>query len=67
MIKISNLKKSFGTTQILNDINLNIEKNEFCVLLGASGSGKTTLLKILSGHSSFDSGEIKIDSVKFKK
>ncbi|WP_241201390.1 ATP-binding cassette domain-containing protein [Campylobacter fetus] len=46
MIKISNLKKSFGTTHILDDINLNIEKNEFCVLLGASGSGKTTLLKI---------------------
>ncbi|ANE35713.1 nitrate/sulfonate/bicarbonate ABC transporter, ATP-binding protein [Campylobacter iguaniorum] len=66
MIKISNLKKSFGNAQILKDINLNIEKNEFCVLLGASGSGKTTLLKILSGHSSFDSGEVGIDGVKFK-
>lgn len=67
MIEISDLRKNFGESEILKDINLTIENGEFCVLLGASGSGKTTLLKILSGYENFDSGEVKIFNKSFTK
>ncbi len=46
--------------QVLKGIDLEIEKGEFCVLLGPSGSGKSTLLNIIGGIDSADSGEISI-------
>ncbi len=49
-IEIKDLKKSFGKNdnrvQVLQGLNLEIEKGEICVLLGPSGSGKSTLLNI---------------------
>ncbi|MCI6989786.1 MAG: ABC transporter ATP-binding protein [Campylobacter sp.] len=65
MIEIINLNKSYGSNQILKDLNLKINSGEFVVLLGASGSGKSTLLSILSARNSFDSGVIKINSQSF--
>jgi len=63
-LAIHGLKKSFGQgenrTQVLKGIELELEKGEFCVLLGPSGSGKSTLLNILGGIDSADAGEILI-------
>ncbi|QPM90840.1 ABC transporter ATP-binding protein [Pseudooceanicola algae] len=56
MITIQSLRKSFGTTQILKGIDLDIAEGEFITLLGESGSGKSTLLRILSGLERADSG-----------
>jgi len=62
-IKISGLHKSFGTTNVLNDVNCSITKGELFFLLGASGSGKSTLLRIIAGLERQDSGSITINNV----
>lgn len=46
---IRNLYKSFGKTEVLHDINLEIEKGLFTTFLGPSGCGKTTLLRMIAG------------------
>jgi len=64
-IQLKQLKKTYGEGDkqhtILHDVNLDIEKGEFVVLLGSSGCGKTTLLNLISGIDLVDSGEICID------
>lgn len=57
-IKVENIKKSFGNTEILKGINLEIKDSSFTIILGPSGCGKTTLLRIISGLEQEDSGEI---------
>lgn len=59
-ISIKNIKKSFGTTTVLRDINLDIRDGEFLTLLGPSGCGKSTLLRIIAGLDIQDSGSISI-------
>ena len=64
-LKISNLNKGFGENdnrvEDLHDFSLDVEKGEFCVLLGPSGSGKSTLLNIVGGIDMPDSGQIIIN------
>lgn len=48
-VQIRNLSKSFGTTQVLKNLNFEIPDGQFVSLLGLSGSGKTTLLRCLAG------------------
>lgn len=57
-ISIRNISKRFDTYEALTDINLEIQDQEFMVLLGASGCGKTTLLRIIAGLDTASSGEI---------
>ena len=60
-LKVNNLTKNFGNTQVLKQINLEVSDGEFIVLLGPSGCGKSTLLNIIAGLESVDEGEILID------
>jgi len=60
-LKVSNLTKNFGNTQVLKQINLEVSDGEFIVLLGPSGCGKSTLLNIIAGLESVDEGDILID------
>ena len=57
-LEIRGIKKSFGTgdsrVNVLKGLDLDIEKGEFCVLLGPSGSGKSTLLNIIGGIDGVD-------------
>ena len=48
-LKIEELSKNFGTTEVLRKINLEIDEGNFLVLLGPSGCGKSTLLNIIAG------------------
>ncbi|WP_155592371.1 amino acid ABC transporter ATP-binding protein [Lysinibacillus cavernae] len=61
MIKLKSLSKSFGDLKVLKDINLEINKSEVVVLIGASGSGKSTLLRCMNFLEILDSGTISID------
>ncbi len=60
-LKISNLRKSYGSLEILKDINLEIEQGGFLVLVGPSGCGKSTLLNTIAGLEPITSGDIAID------
>ena len=60
-VMIQGVKKRFGSTVALEDIDLTVAGGEFFTLLGPSGSGKTTLLRAIAGFSKIDAGEILID------
>ncbi|WP_326489811.1 amino acid ABC transporter ATP-binding protein [Paraburkholderia sp. ZP32-5] len=63
IIKLNGVTKSFGSTQVLNSIDLDVSQGEVLVLVGASGSGKSTVLRIMSGLESADSGEVWVNAV----
>lgn len=69
-LEIRGIKKSFGTgdsrVNVLKGLDLNIEKGEFCVLLGPSGSGKSTLLNIIGGIDGADEGSITIEGERLE-
>ena len=58
MIQFFHVSKYYGGRLALSDINLQIEKGEFVLLMGASGAGKTTLLKLLFGSERPDEGQV---------
>ena len=59
-VEISNIRKSYGATVALSDINISIPSGSFFTLLGPSGCGKTTLLRTIAGFHQQDSGSIAI-------
>ncbi len=65
MIQLQNIAKSFptqiGINQVLDDVNLDLERGEKVAVLGSNGSGKSTLVKIISGVALPDSGNIQSD------
>jgi phospholipid/cholesterol/gamma-HCH transport system ATP-binding protein len=67
MIKIKNLRKSFGSNQVLKGVNLNIEKGKTTAIIGASGCGKSVILKHIIGLLKPDEGEIYIDGEEITK
>ena len=60
-LKINDINKNFGKTEVLKGINLDIQHGEFLVLLGPSGCGKSTLLNTIAGLETSNSGDILID------
>ncbi|QGY31431.1 amino acid ABC transporter ATP-binding protein [Pantoea cypripedii] len=62
-ITLSRITKSFGATQVLKEISLDVSPGEVLVLIGASGSGKSTVLRIMSGLETADGGEIWVNQV----
>jgi multiple sugar transport system ATP-binding protein len=59
-LAIDRVSKSFGATQVLKGVSLDIEEGEFLSLVGASGCGKTTLLRIIAGLDFADTGSVRI-------
>jgi lipoprotein-releasing system ATP-binding protein len=62
MIKIENIRKSFGNLEVLKGINLNVSQGEIISIVGPSGAGKTTLLQITGTLMNSDSGKIQINN-----
>ncbi|EJN05950.1 ATP-binding cassette domain-containing protein [Phyllobacterium sp. YR531] len=59
-VTLTQIKKSFGSVDVMNNIDLSIEKGEFCVFVGPSGCGKSTLLRLIAGLELVTSGKIVI-------
>ena len=61
VLKVENIYKRFGKTEVLKGIDLSLEKGEVLVIIGASGSGKTTLMRCLNFLEKPDAGRIIVD------
>ena len=66
MIKIENLTKFYGDTQILFDVNLEVAKGEIFAIVGHSGAGKSTLLRCINGLESYQGGSLKVFDQEIK-
>ncbi|MEP2682087.1 MAG: sn-glycerol-3-phosphate ABC transporter ATP-binding protein UgpC [Sulfitobacter sp.] len=60
ILEINNLYKSYGSIEILKDINVSIKQGDFLVLVGPSGCGKSTLLNCIAGLEPISGGEVHI-------
>ena len=63
MIQVKNLKKSFGTNEVLKDINVTVNPKEVVVVIGPSGSGKSTFLRCINMLESITGGQVLIEGV----
>ena len=59
-VRIESVRKAFGKTAAVDDVDLTVADGEFVVLLGPSGCGKTTLLRCLAGLEKVDAGRVVI-------
>ncbi len=60
-LSLNDVKKSFGETQVIHGVNIDIQDGEFIVIVGPSGCGKSTLLRMVAGLETATSGEISIN------
>ncbi|MDO5646779.1 ABC transporter ATP-binding protein [Paracoccus sp. (in: a-proteobacteria)] len=60
-LTLNHIRKSFGGTTVLHDVNITMPAGKFTALLGPSGCGKSTLLRLIAGFDSPDSGQILLD------
>jgi sn-glycerol 3-phosphate transport system ATP-binding protein len=60
-VTLDNLKKSFGKTDVIHGVDIDIQDGEFIVIVGPSGCGKSTLLRMVAGLETVSSGEVRID------
>src|SRR5271169_6884728 len=59
-VEVSNVRKSFGSFEVIHGVSIRVEDGEFVILIGPSGCGKSTLLRMVAGLESITSGELRI-------
>ena len=64
ILSCQNINKSFGTNEVLKNVNFHLEEREKAALIGPNGAGKSTLLKIIMEEMNADSGEVMISARK---
>jgi len=64
LVRIAGVGKSFGTTRVLDGVDLAVNSGEVVTIIGPSGSGKTTLLRCVNALETYDAGSIRIDGVE---
>src|SRR5215204_3313232 len=61
-VKIRDVRKAYGSTQVIHGVSVDIQDGEFVILVGPSGCGKSTLLRMIAGLENISGGEIRIGS-----
>jgi L-cystine transport system ATP-binding protein len=64
MLELKNIKQSYGSTQILNGVNLSVKRGDVVSIIGPSGTGKTTLLRCINYLAKPTSGTITFDQIR---
>ena len=67
ILEVSHLRKCFGNTEVLKNIDFKVEKGEVIAIIGPSGSGKTTLVNLISRFYDIQKGEILIDGIDIRR
>lgn len=65
-VRIEHLSQSYGTKQVLHDIDFEVDPGEILVIMGSSGGGKTTLLKCISGLIPITKGDVVVEGISVK-
>src|SRR5687768_7298510 len=60
-VDINNVRKTFGETEVLKGVTIEVEKGEIVTIIGRSGSGKSTLLRCINGLETIQDGDIRIN------
>jgi ribose ABC transporter ATP-binding protein len=63
-IEMKDIRKSFGSNEVLKGVSFTLNNGEICALIGENGAGKSTLMNILGGVLKMDSGAIYLDGKK---
>lgn len=63
LVDISKVRKSFGPTEVLKGVSVEIERGDVVAIIGKSGSGKSTLLRCINGLETYDEGAIVVDGM----
>lgn len=66
IVEISQLRKSFGTNEVLKGIDIDVTPGEVIAIIGKSGSGKSTLLRCVNGLETFDLGTLRVQGLELK-
>ena len=66
VLRLAGVRKSFGATQALRGVSLEVGAGEVHALIGENGAGKSTLMRILSGAHAPDAGEIELDGRPYR-
>jgi polar amino acid transport system ATP-binding protein len=64
VVSIRGLRKSFGRTEVLKGVDIDVKRGQVVTIIGPSGSGKTTLLRCINALESYDDGSIRLDGVE---
>ncbi|AJY47793.1 ABC transporter ATP-binding protein [Martelella endophytica] len=63
-LELKDIRKSYGSVEIIKGIDLNVEDGEFCVFVGPSGCGKSTLLRMIAGLEDITGGTLEIGGIR---
>ena len=64
MISVQDIRKSFGTLEVIKGVSFEVDKGEVVCIIGPSGSGKSTILRCINGLETYDSGAITVEGTK---